>query len=96
MSLNETTLLADFEMRSEAELQTLRDQARLVAFSFAKHISLLSQNTEFDREDAGLVLQVVNQVLSARAAGDGATDPLSLRPTMAHSVRFGGRYLTAP
>lgn len=96
MILDEDTLLADFAVRSEAELLEIREQARLVVFSHANSISALSQSTSFDRESASVVLRVVNGVLSSRAEGADATDPLSLRPTLGHAVRFSGRYLTAP
>ena len=96
MVLDEDTLLADFSLRSEPELIEIRDQARSVVFSHTKQISALSQSTTFDSESAASVLRVANAVLASRAAGDGATDALSLRPTMGHSVRFSGAYLCAP
>jgi hypothetical protein len=96
MVLDEDTLLADFALRSEAELIEIRDQARQVVFSHATSISALSQSTSFDREGAQVVLRVANSVLASRAEGEGATDAISLRPTMGHAVRFSGGYLTAP
>jgi hypothetical protein len=59
-------------------------------------IAALSQSTRFDRNSAALVLRVVNNALNARAEGDDATDPISLRPAMGHAVRFSGTWLTAP
>lgn len=96
MVLDEDTILSDFSLRSEAELIEIRDQARQVVFGLVKRISALSQSTDFDPESAQVVLRVANSVLSSRAAGDGATDAISLRPTMGHQVRFSGAYLSAP
>ncbi len=96
MRLDEDILLADFATRSYADLITLRDQARSVVFGLAQSISILSQSTQFSREDASTVLKAVNQAILARNEGDDATDPLSLRPAMGHAVRFSGSYLTAP
>lgn len=96
MRLDEDTLLADFATRSERDLLTIRDQARNVVFGLTESIAILSQSTRFNREDANLVLKVVNQVIAARNEGADATDALSLRPAMGHVVRFSGAYLTAP
>ena len=96
MVLDEDTLLADFGVRSEAELIEIRDQARQVVFSHATSISALSQSTTFDRAGAQVVLRVVNTVLASRAEGTDATEAISLRPTLGHAVRFSGTYLSAP
>lgn len=95
--MNEDTILEDLAVRSEAELLTIRDQAREVVYGHAQTISGLSQSVTWNTESAGMVLRLVNQVIKGRAAGAaGATDPLSLRSPLGHAVRFSGRVIAAP
>jgi hypothetical protein len=95
--VDEDAYLADMALRSEAELLEIREQARSVAYGFTTTISALSQSATFDTAGGVMVMRLVNQVLAGRRAGDlGATDPLSLRGTLGHAVRFGGRCVIAP
>lgn len=94
--INEDTILGDLAVRSEAELLTIRDQAREVVYGHTSSISGLSQTATWDKQSADLVLRLANQVLAGRAAGGGATDPISLRSPLGHAVRFSRRLISAP
>jgi hypothetical protein len=95
--VDEDAILADLALRSEAELIEIREWARSVVYGFTPSISALSQSATFDPSRADVVLRLVTQVLAGRRSGDlGATDPLSLRGTLGHAVRFGGRWVCAP
>jgi hypothetical protein len=96
--VDEDAILADLALRSEAELIEIREQARSVVYGHMTTISALSQSGTFDREGAAVILRLVNQVLAGRRSPEdaGATDPLSLRGTLGHAVRFGGRCVIAP
>ncbi len=95
--INEDTILADLTVRSEAELLTIRDQAREVVYGHTTSISGLSQSATWDKQSADIVLRLANQVIAGRAAGAaGATDPLTLRQSLGHTVRFSGRVIVAP
>lgn len=95
--ISEETILADLATRSEKELLEIRDQAREVVYGHTQTISGLSQSATWDKQSADVVLRLVNQVISGRAAGAaGATDPISLRSPLGHAVRFSGRVIQAP
>ena len=96
--LDESTIVADLAIRSEAEVIEIRAQARECVYSHATSISGLSQSMQFDKESAEIVLKLANQDLERRRRDDGttATDPLSMRGTIGHTMRFGGRWILAP
>lgn len=95
--INEDTILADLTVRSEAELLTIRDQAREVVYGHTTAISGLSQSATWDKQSADLVLRLVNQVIAGRNAGEaGATDPVTNRALLGHPIRFGSRVIMAP
>ena len=95
--VNDETILADLATRSEAELLQIREDARGIIYGFSPSGSGLSQSWTWDLAAADTVLRLVTQVLAGRRSGDlGATDPLSLRGTLCHAVRFGGRMILAP
>lgn len=95
--VSEQTILEDFARRSLRDIIEIRDQAREVVYGHTTSISALSQSTTWDKESADIVLRLANQQLARLEAGDvGATDPLALRPTLGHSMRFGGMCVIAP
>jgi hypothetical protein len=96
--LDEATIIADLLTRSEAEVIEIRAQARECVYSHATSISGLSQSIQFDKESAEIVMKLANEDLARRRRDEGATatDPLSMRGTLGHSMRFGGRWMLAP
>lgn len=96
--LDESTIVADLAIRSEAEVIEIRAQARECVYSHATSISGLSQSMQFDKASAEVVLKLANEDLARRRRGEGetATDPLSMRGTLGHTMRFGGRWILAP
>jgi len=96
--LDEATIVADLAIRSEAEVIEIRAQARECVYSHATSISGLSQSMQFDKESAEIVLKLANEDLARRRRPDDAvaTDPLSMRGTLGHTMRFGGRWICAP
>lgn len=94
--INEETVLADLQLQTEAQIIAIRDQAREVVYGHAKVISGLSQSVTWTPESADVVLRVANQILAGRNSTTGATDPVSLRTPLGHTVRFSGRVIQAP
>jgi hypothetical protein len=95
--INEDTVLADLAVRSEAELLTIRDQAREVVYGHTTSINGLSQSVVWDKQSGDLVLRLVLQVIAGRQSGAaGATDPVTSRALLGHPVRFGSRVIMAP
>jgi hypothetical protein len=95
--INEDTILADLATRSEAELLSIRDQAREVVYGHTTSISGLSQSAQWDKQSADMVLRLANQVIAGRQSGAaGASDPVTSRGLLGHSVRFGSRVISAP
>jgi len=92
--ISEETILADLRVRSEAEVLTIRNQAREVVYGHTQTISGLSQSASWDKQSADLVLRLANQVLAGMQGA--ATDPVMLRNPLGHPVRFGGRWIMAP
>jgi hypothetical protein len=96
--LDENTIIQDLAIRSEAEVIEIRDQARECVYSHATSISGLSQSLQFDKNSGEVVLRLANEDLLRRRRGDDevATDPLSMRGTLGHTMSFGRRWICAP
>lgn len=94
--ISEDTILADLQMQSESQIIAIRNQAREVVYGHAEVISGLSQSVTWNPQSAEVVLRIANQLLVGRQSGGGATDPVTMRATLGHPVRFGNRVIMGP
>ncbi len=88
MALNPGTLTKIFFRKSDAELNTIAAQAEQVAFGAINSISALSQSTTFSIDDAGLILDAIERVRSAREVNPDACGDDMPGTTLGHSIRF--------
>ena len=86
--LDASTLTRILLRKTDTELDTIASQAEQVAFGATSSISALSQSTTFSIESAGVILQAVENVRSARAADPNACADDMAGPSLGHSVRF--------
>jgi hypothetical protein len=84
------TVLPDLASMDPPRLERIREQARAVVYSGTDMISELSKEARFNRADAGVILDALNQLERMRAVCPGA-GPLNMpAPVIARRSRCAG------
>ena len=88
MALNPSTITRILFRKSDSELSAIQSQAEQVAFGGISSISALSQSTTFSIDDAGIILDCIDRVRSAREIDPDACGDDLPSSTLGHSIRF--------